>query len=108
MLEVHKMSALEPLDSPISKGDQSTGIEHCIERSSMMPVGREMTMEDYEIDGHKGILATVEGDLNNPLYILGWCLDEQDGTGSIISIVGSDLSWETTKGIFDSISSRWA
>ncbi len=41
MLEVHQMSTSEPLDSPISRRDQATGIEHCIERSDMMPVKGE-------------------------------------------------------------------
>jgi len=119
-LEVHQMSTSEPMDEPISKKDQSTGIEHCIQKSNMMPGGQEMTMKEYEVDGYDGVLATIENDSNNPLsalgltesndplYVLGWCLDQKDGAGSVVCVIGSDLPWETTKEIFDSISSDLA
>ena len=107
-LEVHQMSALEPMDEPISERDQSTGIEHCIQKSDMIHGSREMTMEEYEVDGYDGVLATVEIDSDDPLYVLGWCLDQKDGAGSVVCVIGSDLPWETTKEIFDSISSDLA
>jgi hypothetical protein len=105
MLEVHKMSTSEPLDSPISGRDQTTGIEHCIERSDMMPVKGDMKTEAYTVDGHQGVLATINCDLENPLYIVAWSPDRKDGTGAILCLIGSDLPWETTKKIFDSVSS---
>ncbi len=105
MLEVHQMSASEPLDSPISGKDQATGIEHCIERSDMMPVGEDMFTEAYTIDGHQGVLATINSDPENPLYIAAWSPDQKDDTGTIVCLIGSDLPWETTKKIFDSVSS---
>jgi hypothetical protein len=106
MLEVHELSASQPLDNPISERDSSTGIEHCIARSGMMPVGRDMTTKEYRVNGNKGVLATIENGPNNPLYIIGWCPDQKEGAGSVVCIIGSDLPWETTKQIFDSISYR--
>ena len=120
ILEVHQMSTAEPMDVPISERDQSTGIEHCIQKSDMIHGSREMTMKEYEVDGHDGVLATIEIDSddplsalgliesNDPLYVLGWCLDQKDGEGSVVCVIGSDLPWETTKDIFDSISSDLA
>jgi len=105
MLEVHQMSASEPLDSPISGKDQATGMEHCIERSDMMPVGEDMLTEAYTIDGHQGVLATINSDPENPLYIAAWSPDQKDDAGTVLCLVGSDLPWETTKMIFDSVSS---
>ncbi len=105
MLEVHQLSASEPLDSPISRRDQVTGIEHCIERSDMMPVKGDVKTETYTIDGHQGVLATIDSDPNNPLYIAAWSPDLKDGTGTVVCLIGSDLPWETTKKIFDSVSS---
>jgi hypothetical protein len=74
----------------------------------MIHGSREMTMEEYEVDGYDGVLATIENDSNDPLYVLGWCLDQKDGAGSVVCVIGSDLPWETTKEIFDSISSDLA
>jgi len=105
MLEVHQMSASEPLDSSISEKDQATGIEHCIEKSDMMPVGEDMRTEAYTIDDHQGVLVTINSDPNNPLYIVAWSPDQKDGSGTIVCLIGSDLAWETTKKIFDSVSS---
>ena len=77
-------------------------------------------MKEYEVDGYDGVLETIENDSNNPLsalgliesndplYVLGWCLDQKDGEGSVVCVIGSDLPWETTKEIFDSISSDLA
>lgn len=105
MMEVHQLSTSEPMNSPISRKDQVTGIEHCIERSDIIPVGEEMKTETYTIDGHQGILATINSDPENPLYIAAWSPDLKDDTGTIVCLVGSDLPWETTKKIFDSVSS---
>jgi hypothetical protein len=106
MLEVHQMSASEPLSSPISRKDQITGMEHCIEKSDIMPVGEEMKTEEYTIDGHQGILATVNSDPEKPIYIAAWSPDQNDDAGTIVCLVGSDLPWETTKKIFESVSSK--
>ncbi|VVB69066.1 Uncharacterised protein [uncultured archaeon] len=105
VLEVHQMSTPERLDSPISRRDQATGIEHCIERSDMMPVTGDMKTEAYTIDGHQGVLATINNDPNNPLYVAAWSPDQKDGTGTIVCLIGSDLPWEMTKKIFNSVSS---
>jgi len=107
-LEVHQMSMSVPLYESISKKNTATGLEHCIEKSEMMPVGEDMKTENYTIDGHQGLLATINKDPENPLYIVAYSPDLRDGSGRIVCIVGSDLPWETTKSIFDSVSTNVA
>jgi hypothetical protein len=102
-LEVHQMSMSEPLESSISNKDSASGLEHCIERSSLVPVGEDIQTEPYTIDGHQGKLATLNGDPENPLYIVAYSPDQKDGLGTVVCIVSSDFSWEATKRLFDSI-----
>jgi hypothetical protein len=144
LLEVHRMSAAEPLNDAISERDSSSGLEHCLmrsnivrqmdsqeistenqvkssseslldalfslfsnllSRSNMKHGGQDMQTESYTIDGKQGILGTINSDPNNPKYIVAWSPDQKDQTGTIVCLVGSDLPWETTKKIFDSVSS---
>ena len=102
-LEVHQMSMSEPLESSISNKDPASGLEHCIERSSLVPVGEDIQTEPYTIDGRQGELATLNGDPENPLYIVAYSPDQKDGSGTVVCIVSSDFSWEATKQLFDSI-----
>jgi hypothetical protein len=71
-------------------------------------VGEDMKTENYTIDGHQGLLATINKDPENPLYIVAYSPDLRDGSGRTVCIVGSDLPWETTKSIFDSVSTNVA
>ena len=64
-----------------------------------------MKTESYTIDGKQGILATINIDPKNPKYIVAWSPDQKGQTGTIVCLIGSDLPWETTKKIFDSVSS---
>jgi hypothetical protein len=107
-IEVHEMSASRSLDETISGKRQISPLEHCIEQSNMMPRRADYQSEPYVIDGHEGILATVETGEENPLYIAAYSPDESDGSGSVICIVGSDFSWDTTKSIFESVSTQLA
>jgi hypothetical protein len=50
-------------------------------------------------------LATINSDPENPLYIAAWSQDQKDDAGTIVCLIGSDLPWETTKKIFDSVTS---
>jgi hypothetical protein len=107
-LEVHQMSMLEPLEGSISNKDPASGLEHCIERSSLVPVGEDIQTEPYTIDGHQGELATLNSDPENPLYLVAYSPDQKDGQGTIVCIVSSDFSWEATKQLFDSIKTEVA
>jgi len=99
-IEVHQMSEPLPLDAPISERESATGIEHCIMESTMMPPRASIDKEVRTIDGEDGWLFTIN---NGDLYIAGWSPDQLDGSGSIICIVGSDLPWESTEGLFTSL-----
>jgi hypothetical protein len=108
LLEVHQMSALQPLETPISRKDTLTGLEHCLEQADMTPRRMDVQMETYTVDGHEGILATVDIGEENPMYIVAYSPDQEDGSGTIVCIVGSSFPWETTKSIFDSIETQVA
>lgn len=101
-IEVHKMSVAQSLDAPIPKGMLS-GMEHCLEQADMMPRRAEVQMQPYTIDGHEGVLATTDSGDENPIYIAAFSPDQEDGSGSIVCIVGSSFPWETTKSIISSI-----
>jgi len=104
LLEVHRMSSSEPLSEQISPGDRLTGLEHCIEQSTMVPRGSEIKTEQFTINGKQGILATVSSDSQDPLYIAAWSPDQSDGSGAIVCLIGSDFSWEITESILNSAS----
>jgi len=105
-VEVHEMSIARPLDGQISGRRQISPLVHCIEQSDMMPRRADYEAKSYTIDGHDGILLTIDTGENNPSYIAAYSPDEKDGSGSIICIVGSDFPWETTEGIIDSIKTQ--
>jgi hypothetical protein len=107
-LEVHQMSISEPLDDSISNKDPASGLEHCIERSNLLPIGEDIQTEPYTIDGYQGQLATFNGDPEKPLYIVAYSPDQKDGSGSIVCIVSSDFPWEATKSLFDSVKTQLA
>lgn len=107
-LEVHQMSYSEPLEDSISNKDSASGLEHCMERSNLLPVGEDIQTEPYTIDGYLGELATINSDPENPLYIVAYSPDKKDGSGSIVCIISSDFPWETTKSLFDSVKTQLA
>jgi hypothetical protein len=106
LIEVHEMSASMPLDTAISWRDTATGLKHCIEQSELVPRRAAIQTEPYQIDGHEGILAKVDEGGSDPMYIAAYSPDQKDGSGTIVCIVGSNLPWQTTKTIFDSIEAR--
>lgn len=101
-IEVHRMSTTEPLDGPISGKHQESGLEHCIERSYLVPVGEDIDTKAYEIDGQQGLIATIE-DGGDSQYIVAYSPDQENGSGSIVCIVASRFPWETTEELFRSI-----
>lgn len=131
-IEVHQMNQSEPLLSPISNQEQdssigkyfreltvyllgalsnmgpsdrdtTSGLEHCMEKSSIIPRGERIQTEAYTIDGREGRNATINSDPENPLYIVAFSPDEQNGSGSTVCVIGSDLPWETTEKLFNSV-----
>ncbi len=102
-VEVHKMSTTEPLDDPISGRHQENGLEHCIERSNLLPAGEDIKTESFEIDGQQGLIATIGQEVQDPQYIVAYSPDKEDGSGSLVCIVASRLPWETTEELFRSI-----
>lgn len=108
LIEIHEMSISRPLDEQIPGKRQISGLEHCLEQSDMMPRRAEYQMEPYNIDGHEGILATVNVGDDEPFYIAAYSPDEEDGSGSIVCIVGSFFSWDITERIFKSASTQLA
>jgi hypothetical protein len=108
LVEVHEMSESMPLDAAISWKDTVTGLEHCIEQSELVPRRASIQTEPYQINGHEGILAKIDEGGSNPMYVAAYSPDQTDGSGTIVCIVGSTFSWQTTKAIFDSIEARTA
>jgi hypothetical protein len=106
LIEVHEMSISRPLDEQISGKRQISPLEHCIEQSDMMPRRADYEAKSYTIDGHEGILLTINAGENDPSYVAAYSPDEKDGFGSIICIIGSDFPWETTKSIIDSVKTQ--
>lgn len=107
-IEVHQMSTSEPLDEPISVKDMSTGLEHCIREADIIPRGADIQTEPYAIDGREGILATLDRGENDLMYIAAYSPDQEDGSGTVVCIVGSSLPWEITESIFASIKTQLA
>lgn len=108
-VEVHKISIPQPLNTPVTSGtvENKTGLEHCAEKSDMMPAGSDVKTEPFTIDGHKGILKTVKGKWDDPFYLAAYSPDQKDdGSGSIVVVVGSSLPWETIKPIFESVKAQ--
>jgi len=106
LIEVHEMSISRPLDEQIRGKRQISGLEHCLEQSDMMPRRAEYQTEPYNIDGHEGILATVDVGEDEPFYVAAYSPDEVNGSGSIVCIVGSEFSWDITESIFKSVSTQ--
>jgi hypothetical protein len=131
-IEVHQMSLSEPLLSPISNEDHAgkignyfqaltaylpdsisnndpprreniSGLEHCMEKSNMIPIGGNIQTEPYTIDGRQGCIATINRDPENPMYIVAYSPDEQNESGTIVCIIGSDFPWEATEKLFKSV-----
>ncbi len=108
MIEIHKMNVSEALDEQIPGGRAITMLEHCIEQAVLMPRRADYEAKSYTIDGHEGILLTIDEGMNDPSYVAAYSPDEKDGSGSIICIIGSDFPWETTKSIMDSAKTQIA
>lgn len=112
-IEVHEMDKLERLNKPIldlsepiPQLNDSLGLTHCVAQSALLPKSNEVRKEPYTIDGHDGILVTANNNAmqKEPVYLVAYSPDQKGDSGKIICIVSSDLPWDATKSIFDSIS----
>jgi hypothetical protein len=68
----------------------------------------DLETEPYQIDGREGVLAQINEDGKDPMYIVAYSPDQKDGSGKVVCVVGSNFSWETTKAIFDSLDVKTA
>lgn len=117
MIEVHEMQKPEPLNQkipelsePIPALDDGKGLTHCVAQSALLPKSKDVKREPYTIDGSDGILVTAYKDSAKrvPVYIAAYSPDQKDGSGKIICIISSDLPWDATKALFDSVKTRLA
>jgi hypothetical protein len=108
LIEIHEISTPMPLNTSVSRKDTSTGLQHCLEKSDLIPGMMDLQTKPYQIDGHEGVLAQIGGDGKNYMYIVAYSPDEKDGSGRFVCVVGSNFPWETTKAIFDSLKTKVA
>jgi hypothetical protein len=96
------------LPGPISnkeplRRENISGLEHCLEKSNMIPTGEAIQTETYTIDSRQGCMATIDSDPENPRYIVAYSPDAQNGSGTTVCIIGSDFPWEDTEKLFNSV-----
>ncbi|MDD1751374.1 MAG: hypothetical protein LUO89_16035 [Methanothrix sp.] len=89
-----------------SRRENISGLEHCMEKSNMIPIGEAIQTEAYTIDGQQGCIATINSDPENPMYIVAYSPDEQSGSGTTVCIIGSDFPWEDTEKLLDSVKTQ--
>jgi len=95
ILELHVLEEALEVDSWL--------LEHCIEESDLAPY--EMQSEPMTFDGHSGVLVKGFSDSggNDPRYLASFSPDGDSGWGKIFLIVGSDLPWDSSAAIFDTL-----
>jgi hypothetical protein len=74
-VDVHQLSALQLLETLISRKCSSTGLEHCMEQSNMVAGLMELQINPYQINGHDGLLSSVSEDRKDPLYLAAFSPD---------------------------------
>lgn len=106
LLEVHQTSTPQSLEASIpqyNNTNNTTGLEHLVEISDMMPSGKDVQRQTYYVDGHKGIALIVNRDQKRPIYLAAFSPDLKDGFGKTVVIIGSDFPLNATKSIFESV-----
>jgi len=88
------------------KRENISGLEHCMEKSNMVPQGEAIQTENYTIDGRQGCMATIDSDPEIPRYIVAYSPDAQSGSGTTVCIIGSDFPWEDTEKLLDSVKTQ--
>ncbi len=106
LLEVHQTSAAQSLDASIPQYNNTTGLEHLVEISDMMPSGKDVQRQTYYVDGHKGIAFIVNRSQKSPIYLAAFSPDLKDGSGKTLVIIGSEFPLNTTKSIFESVKTQ--
>lgn len=78
-------------------------LEHCVSESDLAPYGTEV--EPFTVNGHAGIMAKGYADeaQTKTLYVAAFSPEGDSGPAKTFMIVGSDLSWDLTSSILDSL-----
>jgi hypothetical protein len=108
-IEVHQMDAKQSLYTAVPRmEDSSNGVEHCIRQSALLPMLANTNQELYTIDGHEGLLIMVDEGGDEPRYIAAYSPDQENGSGTIVCIISSDLPWDATDELFRSVRTQLA
>jgi hypothetical protein len=108
-IEVHQMDAKQSLNTAVPKmEDISNGLEHCVRQSALLPMLANTNQELYTIDGHEGLLMMVDEGGDEPRYIAAYSPDQENGSGTIVCIISSDLPWDATDELFRSVRTQLA
>ncbi|MDD1751582.1 MAG: hypothetical protein LUQ38_00630 [Methanotrichaceae archaeon] len=106
-IEVHQMDAKESLNSAVPQlKDSSIGLEHCVRQSALLPMLANTNQELYTIDGREGLLMMVDEEGDEPRYIAAYSPDQENDSGTIVCIISSDLPWDATNELFQSVKTQ--
>ncbi|HPJ30533.1 MAG TPA: hypothetical protein PLZ42_03995 [Methanothrix sp.] len=95
-LEVHELD--EPMEITIWV------LEHCILTAGFPSLSEEYegSGESFTMDGHDGVRVTADDD-DRTVYGAVYSPDENGGWGSLLFLISSDLPWDVTETIFESV-----
>jgi hypothetical protein len=102
-IEVHQMDSKEELSSSVMRLRGSSGLEHCVKESGLLGKRATPGQEAYTIDGREGMLMKVDEGGDEPRYIAAYSPDLESGSGTIVCIISSDLPWNATEGLLQSV-----
>lgn len=102
-VEVHQMDSQESLNSAVPQLKGSIGLEHCVKESGLLSKRAKTDQESYTIDGREGLLMKVDEGGDEPRYIAVYSPDQENGSGTVVCIISSDLPWDATKVLFQSV-----
>jgi len=100
---VHQMDAQESLNSAVPRLKGSSGLEHCVMESGLLSKRAKADKEPYTIDGRECLLIKVDEGGDEPRYIAAYSPDQEIDSGTIVCIISSDLPWDATNGLFQSV-----
>jgi hypothetical protein len=108
-IEVHQMDAKQSLNTTVQQlEDSSSDLEHCVRQSALLPMLANTNQELYTIDGREGLLMMVDEGEDEPRYIAAYSPDQENGSGTIVCIISSDLPWDATNELFQSVRTQLA
>ncbi len=79
-------------------------LEHCILTAGFASLTEddEGAGESFTMDGHDAVMMTTS-DGDQTVYCAIYSPDEEGGWGSLLVLMNSDLPWDVTKTIFESV-----